>query len=285
MSREHRMETTSNTGVRSTGSLFWALEWRLATLRNGMREALAYRGEFLLGLAGSAIVPIAIQLMLWSALLGGNPDARFAGMSHGDLMAYTWTSLLFSQIRGGDYDFDLIEMIRTGSLSNSLLKPVGVVEFTYFKGLGEKLITSLVALVLGLIACTFTSMTPAGLLMGLMLALLGNVIAYLFGAALAAVAFYWENAFAVLMVKNMVVALLCGELIPLSIVPESHAWIWRSTPFYLFVYGPSQVALGKWDTGVWMQEMGIGILWAIGLWAAVRFSWKFSIHRYQGIGG
>lgn len=280
------METEMNPSLNPTPHrLLWSLEWRLATLRNGMKDALAYRGEFILGLVGSAIVPIALQVMLWSALLGGNTEARFAGMSYGELMAYTWTSLLFSQIRGGDYDFELIEMIRTGSLSNSLLKPVGVVEFVYYKGLGEKLITTIVALALGLIACAFTSMTPASLLMALMLALLGNVIAYLFGAALSAAAFYWENAFAVLMVKNMVVALLCGELIPLSIVPENYAWIWRSTPFYLFVYGPSQVALGKWGTGIWLQEMGIGLLWTLGLWLAVRMSWKFSINRYQGIGG
>jgi ABC-type uncharacterized transport system permease subunit len=277
--------TLNPTGKPTHGRLLWGFDWRLATLKNGMKDALAYRGEFILGLVGSAIVPIAIQIMLWSALLGGKPDAQFAGMTYGELMAYTWTSLLFSQIRGGDYDFELIEMIRTGSLSNSLLKPVGVVEFIYFKGLGEKLITTLVSLGLGLIACAFTSMTTGNLLMALILALLGNVIAYLFGAALSAVAFYWENAFAVLMVKNMVVALLCGELIPLSIVPEAYAWIWRSTPFYLFVYGPSQVALGKWGPDIWLKEMGIGLLWTLGLWAAVRISWKFSINRYQGIGG
>jgi len=262
-----------------------ALNWRIATIRNGMKEALAYRGEFLLDLFGSAIVPVGIQLMLWTAILRGNPGSTFAGMSYADLLAYTWTSLLFSQIRGGDLDFSIIEMIRTGTLSNYLLRPVGVLEFVYFKGLGEKLLTTLFCFALGSIATLFTSLTLPHLMMAIALALLGNIIAYLFGCILATVAFYWENAFAALMVKNMVVSLFCGELIPLTIVPERYALIWKCTPFYLFVFGPTQVALGKWDSSIWLREMGIATLWIAALFITLHLIWKHSVHRYQGIGG
>ncbi len=262
----------------------WGLEWRIATIQNGIKETLAYRGEFILGILSNALVPVAIQLMLWNAILKGDHSASFAGMNYPDLLAYTWTSLLFSQLRGGDLDFELIEMIRTGTLSNFLLRPVGPVEFIYFKGLGDKLLTLCLSLLLGLLATAFTSMTVAHLMMGLILAMFGNVIAYLFGTILSTVAFYWENAFAILIVKNMVVSLFCGELIPLTVVPEKYSYIWKSAPFYLFVYGPSQVALGKWNETVWLQQCGIAILW-IGVLATLnRLVWKLSIHRYQGIG-
>ena len=263
----------------------WGLEWRLAAIRNGIKETMAYRGDFLLDVIGSSVVPVGIQLMLWHSILQGDPNARFAGMSSSELLSYTWTSMLFSQIRGGNHDFTLIELIRTGSLSNYLLRPVGVVEFTYFKGIGEKLITATLCLILGSIATLFTSMQLSHLFMGLALALMGNIIAYLFGAILAGVAFYWENAFAVLMVKNMVVSLFSGELIPLSIVPEAYSYIWKATPFYLFVYGPTQVAMGKWDTSMWGTQMGIAVIWIFALWGVLHATWKFSIHRYQGIGG
>lgn len=261
------------------------LDWRFAAIRNGIKETMAYRGDFLLDLIGSSIVPVGIQLMLWHSILKGDPNARFAGMSYSELLSYTWTSMLFSQIRGGNHDFTLIELIRTGALSNYLLRPVGVVEFTYFKGIGEKLITACVSLILGSIATLFTSMTLSHLFMGLALALMGNIIAYLFGSILAGAAFYWENAFAVLMVKNMIVSLFSGELIPLSMVPESYAWIWKATPFYLFVFGPAQVAMGKWDASMWITQMGIGFAWILALWGVLHATWRYSIHRYQGIGG
>lgn len=266
-------------------SLKWHLEWRTAAILNGIKGALAYRGEFFLGLFGSALVPVGIQLMLWHAIFKSGGGGTFAGMEYPELIAYTWTTLLFSQIRGGDYDFELIEQIRTGTLSNFLLKPVGVVEFVFFQGFGEKLYTTLLCLLCGIVATLFTKLTLVHLLTAILLALLGNVIGYLFGALLATTAFYWENAFAVLMVKNMVVSLLSGEVIPLSIVPERYAFIWQGTPFYLFVYGPAQIALGKWDAARILQEFGIAILWIVALLAAVRFTWRLSIRQYQGMGG
>lgn len=271
----------------SSGSskLAWQIEWRLAAVRNGMRDALAYRGDFIINFLSSALVPVAIQLILWYSIFTASGKTEFAGMSYPELLAYTWTSLLFSQIRGGNYDFGLIEMIRTGNLSNYLLRPVGVVEFTFFRGFGEKLATAGLCFVLGMIAIYFTPYHVHHFIMGMMMALLGNVISYLFSSTLAAAAFYWENAFAVLMVKNMFVSLFSGELIPLSIVPEQYAWVWKSTPFYLFVYGPTQVALGKWDTAMWSEQMLIGFIWLLVFWATLEASWRYSIKRYQGLGG
>ena len=266
-------------------SLAWHLEWRRAAIANGIKAALAYRGEFFVGLFGSAIVPVGIQLMLWNAIFKSGGVESFAGMSYPELIAYTWTTLLFSQIRGGDYDFELIEHIRTGTLSNFLLRPVGVVEFVFFQGFGDKLYTTALCLLAGFVATAFTKLTLAHLILGITLAVMGNVIGYLFGALLSATAFYWENAFAVLMVKNMVVSLLCGEVIPLSIVPEQYSWVWKSTPFYLFVYGPTQIALGKWELAQIYREFGIALLWILGLLAAVRLTWRHSIRHYQGIGG
>ena len=266
-------------------TLAWSLEWRWAAIRNGLRDAMAYRGDFLLDFFGQALVPVAIQLILWYSIFHNGKVTQFGGMSYAQLLSYTWTSLLFTQIRGGDYDFSLIEMIRVGSLSNYLLRPVGVIEFVFFRGLGEKLLTTLFCLVLGIVATFFTPLSIQNLLLGMMLAILGNIIHYLFGSALASVAFYWENAFAVLMVKNMVVSLFSGELLPLTVVPERFAWIWKSTPFYLYVYGPTQVALGKWDHVTWLHQMEIGFAWLLGFWLLMKLCWRVSINRYQGLGG
>ncbi len=273
----------SSTTLAPAKASHWGLEWRMATVKNGMKDSLAYRGDFIIGLISQAFVPVAIQLMLWYSIFNNGGATSFGGMSYSELLAYT--SILFTQIRGGDYDFGLAEMIRTGTLSGYLVRPVGVVEFTFYQGLGEKLITAGFCLALGVGATFFTSMSITNLILGIMLAIVGNIIHYLFGAALASVAFYWENAFAVLMVKNMVVSLLCGEVIPLNIVPEKYTWVWESLPFYLFVYGPTQVALGKWDHLTWLKHMGIGFLWIFLFWGMVKLSWSYSIKRYQGLGG
>ena len=61
-------------------------------------------------------------------------------MTYSEMLHYTFMSILFTQIRGGDLDFELTEMIRTGQLSNYLVRPVGVVEFAYIRGIAPKLL-------------------------------------------------------------------------------------------------------------------------------------------------
>ena len=60
------------------------LGWRIAALRNGFRDAIAYRWEFLIEVLGSAVVPAAVQWMLWYALFIIGGATEVAGMKKGN---------------------------------------------------------------------------------------------------------------------------------------------------------------------------------------------------------
>jgi len=263
--------------------------WRLAALLNGIQDATAYRVEFLFEILGSAFVPAAIQWVFWYALFKVGGATRIAGMSYHEMIQYTLMTLLFSQIRGGDLDFELAEMIRSGQLSNYLLRPVSVIEFTYLRGLGPKLLIASIGLMLGLALETAHpishGISPLRMFGAMGLALLGNVIHFQLGAALASVAFLWEEAYSMLMVKNMLVSLLSGELIPLTLFPERFHWIWQSTPFYLYVFGPIQYASGRWSHAEFALHVGYAGLWMLGGYLAIRVAWGWGIRRYQSLGG
>jgi ABC-2 type transport system permease protein len=262
-----------------------ALEWRIAALKNGMQDALAYRMEFLLEILGGAFVPAGIQLLLWYCIFKIGGAQTLAGMKYEEFLAYTGASVLFSQIRGGDLDFELQEMIRSGQLSNYLLRPVGVVEFVFVRGIAGRLLNAIFCLIIGLGVFLYLGLNPLHLIGAMMLALLGNVIHYQIGAALSTTAFFWEEAFSILMVKNLAVSILSGELIPLNLFPEQWQWIWKATPIYLYVFGPVQFALGKWTTQDFFYHFGIGILWSLGIALVVHLSWKICIKRYKSLGG
>ncbi len=262
-----------------------ALDWRLAAIKNGMQDALAYRINFVVELVFSALTPVAVQLILWQAYFQGGTSDRLGQLTHAELIQYSLASLLFSQIRGGNYDFTLIEMIRNGTLSIGLLRPVGPVEFTYFRSFGEKAFVTGIALTAGVVTCAFTQYSVVHLLLGMIVAWLGNVIAYVFGSILATVAFYWENAFAVLIIKNTVVAFLSGEVIPLTLFPEKLSFLWQSLPFYFFVHAPTQIFLGKWGNDQIQIELFKAVVWLVVLLFIHQWVWKRNIHKYQAIGG
>jgi ABC-type uncharacterized transport system permease subunit len=62
-------------------------------------------------------------------------------------------------------------------------------------------------------------------------------------------------------------------------------WIWKSTPFYLYVFGPTQYALGRWSHTEYLTQLGIAGLWMIGAWLLIRLSWGLGIRRYLSLGG
>jgi ABC-2 type transport system permease protein len=260
-------------------------EWRWAALKNGFQDATAYRIEFLFEVLGSAVVPAAIQWVLWYALfvLGGQKEV--AGMGYSEMVTYTLVSLLFTQVRGGDHDFELAEMIRTGQLSNYLLRPVGVIEFVWIRGIAPKLFIAGAGLAIGMIIAPFLGLAPLRMIGAMAMALIGNIIHYQISAAIASASFYWEEAYSVLMVKNMIVSLLSGELIPLFLFPENMQWIWKSTPFYLYVFGPAQYAMGHWTHAQFFQQLGISALWLLGGWLLLRITWGIGFRRYLSLGG
>lgn len=261
------------------------MSWRLAALKNGFQDATAYRIEFLFEVLGSAFVPAAIQWVLWYALFNIGGAESVAGMNYHELVSYTLVSLLFTQIRGGDHDFELAEMIRSGQLSNYLLRPVGVVEFVYIRGVAPKLLVAGICFLLGATVGLFFGLNPLRMAGAMGLALIGNVIHYQIGAALSTSSFLWEEAYSMLMVKNLLVSLLSGELLPLNLFPPSMQWIWKSTPFYLYVFGPTQYALGRWSTAEFLQQLFIGGLWMLAGWALIRISWGWGMRRYLSLGG
>ena len=261
------------------------LQWRLAALKNGFRDATAYRLEFLFEILGSAFVPAAIQWVLWYALFQLGGATEVAGMNYIQMVHYTLMSLLFTQVRGGDHDFELAEMIRSGQLSNYLLRPVGVVEFVYIRGVAPRLFIAALCLTLGVGFASFYGFSPGRVVGSMFLALIGNIIHYQLGSILATTAFLWEEAYSLLMVKNMIVNLLSGELIPLNLFPPSMQWIWKSTPFYLYVFGPTQYALGRWSHEEYFFQLGIALLWMLGAWLMIRITWGIGIKRYLSLGG
>jgi len=104
-------------------------QWKIMALKIGLKEAFTYRMEFFTNILSSALMPAAIQMLFWYAIFHINGATSFHAFSKQEMLGYTLASMLFTQVRGGDLDFAVQEMIRTGQLSNFLLRPISFIEF------------------------------------------------------------------------------------------------------------------------------------------------------------
>ena len=58
--------------------------WRWGALKNGFKDAIAYRWEFFFEILSSAIVPPSIQWILWYAVFEVGNASSLGGMSYAD---------------------------------------------------------------------------------------------------------------------------------------------------------------------------------------------------------
>ena len=140
-------------------TLRWELNWRLAALKSGFSDAMAYRLEFFLEILGYAAVPAAVQMVLWYAMFTSGGQATVAGHT-AEMMTYTLTTVIFSQVRGGNHDFELAEMIGQ-ALCRNISCARGSRAVRLHQGVAGKLLVALICLMAGLVASPGSAPTAA----------------------------------------------------------------------------------------------------------------------------
>jgi len=136
------------------------LGWRLAALINGFKDATAYQIEF--------FIEISVMLQFrprFNCALACDVQSGWSRANRWDELfrhdSYTLVSVLFSQIRGGDSDFELAELIRNGQLSIYLMRPVSVIEFIYIRGAAPRYFVASISFLIGVVGLSFLVLMQA----------------------------------------------------------------------------------------------------------------------------
>ena len=86
-----------------------------------------------------------------------------------------------------------------------------------------------------------------------------------------------------LMIKNNLISLITGSIIPLVLFPEAVVNIMKALPFYYVVYLPSMLL-----TGMNQEEAVSGLLviavWCVVMQVVIDTTWNQYIRKYDGVG-
>lgn len=86
-----------------------------------------------------------------------------------------------------------------------------------------------------------------------------------------------------LMIKNNLISLITGSIIPLALFPEKVVTAMRALPFYYVVYLPSMLLTGRCA-----EEAARGLLviavWCVAMQAVIDVTWNSYIRKYDGVG-
>jgi ABC-2 type transport system permease protein len=254
-------------------------------LRVGFAGAVAYRAEMVVWML-TTTMPL-VSLALWSAVAAGGPVGRFGAR---ELTAYFLGTLVVRQLTGSWLVWEMNMEIKSGALSQRLLKPMHPLVVYSAENLAA---LPLRAVLCAPIAVIGVAVAGADVLPGdaptILLwcaAMAGAWLINFFTMALiGALAFVIESSTAVFEVYLAIFMVLSGYVVPLELFPAWLRAISDVLPFRYTLAFPVEVGTGLIEPGRALRDLGVQWLYVGTLCAAALGAWRAGLRRFAAFGG
>ncbi|OGC45370.1 hypothetical protein A2V49_00745 [candidate division WWE3 bacterium RBG_19FT_COMBO_34_6] len=185
----------------------------------------------------------------------------------------------------GGWDRDIRKMVKTGLLSNYLIKPINILRFWFTSFVGRRTTVNLYGLLTLLIGIYIypplhLSAVPLFFISLILTAMTGAGLNLLVGI----IAFYSPEAGSISNVVDHITNVLSGHLIPLNYFPVMIRNFALLSPFPVLTYFPVTILQqGSFDKDTFIK-LGLSFLWAMILLTLGNISWKRALKNYDGVG-
>ncbi len=247
-----------------------------------------YRGAALGGIVTQIAFGLAM-IYLYNALYlsGGDTSVPFS-----QVVTYVWLQqAFFRALFGGEAALN--EAIMTGSIAYELCRPVDTYFYWYLRNLAQKAVGSTMRAVPMFL---FASLLPEPLSIAppqspctLLLFFLSLVLGFACISAIASI----QNAITmrtldhrgISNVIQMLFFFLSGNLLPLTLFPQSWQKIVRYQPFAQALDMPIRLYMGSYPPTEILLSFCVQLLWLCLLISLGRMLWKRNLHRVTIQGG
>lgn len=252
-----------------------------------LKTQLAWRSDVIFNMLFT-VTRILFAYLLWGIIF--NQQDTIAGFTfHGMLSYYIISSFLSQLEMSRGISEDITIRIRGGKFSNFMVLPVniegyftameaGIVLFYLF----FDLVAAGIWIFIFKIQFAFTDNILL-IICALIMALLGLFFMVQLNYYLGILTFKYEEISTFLMIKNNLVSLITGSIVPLALFPEGILRCMKLLPFYYVTYLPSMLLTGRCE-----EEASVGIIillcWCAALQILIMVTWKRYRTKYDGVG-
>lgn len=270
-------------------------------VRTALAERMAYRGDFALGTL-MRFLPIITQIFLWGAIFdavspSNRDDAdsaiRIGGYNFPEMVAYfllTMVARAFSSMPG--LATGIANQVRQGEIKKYLIQPIDLVGFLLLTRIAHKLAYYTVAigpfaLVFFLCRGYFTAGLPSvPVLLAFVASLvMGFLIGFFLEAAIGMISFWMLEINSLLLIFMLFSFFLSGHMFPLTLLPDSIAWLVNLLPLKYLAFFPAAIFLGKIPDDQLLRELVLEAAWLVFFIIACRWMYARGVRRYSGFGG
>ena len=258
------------------------VEFALKKFQNKM----AYRLEFFMGILNT-VITIVVYLCIYKALYGDMQEVD------GITFSMVATHFVISLGLSGAFEYNemfLQDKVHDGSITNEFLKPVNFIFRLLSENVGEGLFKVLFNFLPAVIITMFyAELCPPSSVLNLVVMLIsvifGYLILWLIGFIVQTWSFWLFSVWGIMTIKNVIIKILSGSLLPLWFMPKIVRNIIVFTPFESIYFTPIQIYLGEINGIELMKKLLIQVMWIGVLWIIANVFWKKGTKKLVVQGG
>lgn len=260
----------------------------LSVVKVSLKSILANKSSVVILLL-QALVPSLVMFYLWSVVLQNGQT--IGGFNKNQLVIYYIGVNFINSFVWYAIDWELNDDIHSGELSNIIHRPLSLQAYYFSKMLGDRLANLLLLaplLLIGLIYVFARNLLHFSLVVVLQFAVslvLAMILWFLFSYIVGSTAYWFDNLFFVLLVKEVIVNLLSGYYFPLEILPKALAKIVKMLPFQYFSSFPIDTLVKTMPLSTWLDNTLIELLWIVLLSWGLMLVNKKGLQRYSDVMG
>ncbi len=253
-------------------------------VRVSVASAVAYRAEIIVWVL-TTTMPL-IMLPLWHAVAEEAPIERFTASR---FTAYFLAAFVVRQVVGAWAAWTINYEVRTGALSQRLMRPVSPLLFYATENLASIPVRAVIALPVGFVALVVTGgehLAHGALWILVPFALAGAwAITFLAHVIMGSLSLWMHQSIKILDLWTAGFFVLSGYLVPIELFPPFARGLPHWTPFVYQLGFPVNLLIGKLDMDAALHALAAQWTWVAILGALAALLWNRGLRRYGAYGG
>jgi ABC-2 type transport system permease protein len=250
------------------------------------KNGVAYRIDYVAGIA-NIIFAIVVNVILWQTLYKGQNLEN--SIQHKMMITYIILSIIFQTVFIMD-EFIIENKMRDGSIIHYFIKPMSFRFYVFANTLGKTIFNILMILLPAviIIKLLYGILLPYSLsyfLYFILAIVLGYMVLYNLNFIFWTFSLEFMTSWGLITLKNALIVVLSGALIPLWLMPDNIAKIVQYLPFQSIYYFPLTIYLGIIPEDQIFKGIIIQLAWIILFIAVGHFAWRKSVKGIVVQGG
>lgn len=246
---------------------------------------MAYPSRFFALLFADGI-PLILYLFLWRTIFLGQNNVK--GFTLPMIVTYYAITFTIRELNDSkSITGEIGSNVRSGDLSNFLIKPLDFNVFQFVRVITRKGIESFSPIIFFVILFVFFQnyfLPPKHTLLFLISLFLGTLVAHFTFAILGLIAFWTVNTWGIVSMFGRFSSIASGSVFPLDFLPKWALEVTKFLPFQYTIYIPASIYIGRISSTEALIHIIIQLIWVIGLASIYKILWGKALTRYDAVG-